>query len=259
MRFFLSIDSVYSLTNVDQHRRILRAWLDLAPELFPNRYAVDGAPRTRLEPARLEGALSDLGGRAWDMRRTGQPTVNASISHGLYHHGGLDVDGEGDSSVGASLRRVLLDAWCEILRPDYAVLHPLTRPEVEEALAAARPDVGIERFEPLRTALSPGGTRPLQLGLKSIYWVNVFGPAYVDLIGRSVLESAPAELIESHPERVVLQATSEPPTDDTYPAFKRRRDAIRAHLGEVYFWPNARRHPPSFDDFCPIDVDRVTR
>lgn len=87
-------------------------------------------------------------------------------------------------------------------------------------------------------------------GLRDVYWLNVYGPAFVELIGAERLLSAPAETrrLDGH---VLLLAPDEALGERGATA------AIRAHLGEEHFVPpgepkgfrdtTGARRRPSFD------------
>lgn len=67
-------------------------------------------------------------------------------------------------------------------------------------------------------------------GLRDVYWLNVYGPPFVDLIGAERLLSAPA-VTRSVDGHVLVLAPDEALTTPGATA------AIRAHLGEEFFVP----------------------
>ena len=76
-------------------------------------------------------------------------------------------------------------------------------------------------------------------GLRDVYWLNVYGPAFVELIGADRLLSAPAETraLDGH---VLVVAPDEALTTPGATA------PIRAHLGEEFFVPPG--EPKGFRD-----------
>jgi hypothetical protein len=62
-------------------------------------------------------------------------------------------------------------------------------------------------------------------GLRDVYWVNVFGPPFVELIGVEHLLSAPARTERLGAAHVLLEVD------------RRDKDAVHAHIGKEFFAP----------------------
>jgi hypothetical protein len=72
-------------------------------------------------------------------------------------------------------------------------------------------------------------------GLPGLYWLNCFGPPYIELIGKEKLLSSPAYVVIEVSGKTVLALDESPlawRTDD----YRAREDAVLRHLGEVYFF-----------------------
>jgi hypothetical protein len=68
-------------------------------------------------------------------------------------------------------------------------------------------------------------------GLRGVYWVNVFGPPFVELIGAERLLSAPAQTERLGPGHVLLVVERE------------EADAVAAHIGPEFFVPKGEAAP----------------
>jgi hypothetical protein len=80
--------------------------------------------------------------------------------------------------------------------------------------------------------------------LPGLYWGNLFGPQYVELIGRERLFSAPAHRVEDYPEGCVCLVAYEDPNEwHTLQAQAAKRAIIR-HLGEDLFFDRDRPSGP---------------
>lgn len=79
---------------------------------------------------------------------------------------------------------------------------------------------------------------PVRLGkgLPGVFWANFFGPSYVKLIGEHELMSAPCEHVRKLSDGGVLIVTTRSPLKPSTYANRLKRDAVRSHLGEKYFY-----------------------
>jgi hypothetical protein len=80
--------------------------------------------------------------------------------------------------------------------------------------------------------------RDVRQFLPGIYWLNVFGRPYRDLIGTARLLSAPAAAVEQTGSHVIVQAYQDA---EDWAANQASRDALRAALGAEHFYD--RDHP----------------
>jgi hypothetical protein len=252
MRYYLEIDSVYGLHEAAGQKALFEEWIAAAPDLFPTHFAVDGPARRRIDTADLGGLAEEIGGLGWSMRRK-VPAIRAALVPGVRHHGELWMevnDADENRSIARGLSR-LVSGLAAVLKTDYAAVHSLTAREEQEALTDGRPDLAILHLATMETSLTMGQTVPLRQGLKSLYWINVFGPAYVELFGRDVLAAAPVDEVAEGPGSITLTVTSEPPLDETYETYRAKRERVQDYLGRDAFWPGATRVPPTFMDFEP--------
>jgi hypothetical protein len=75
----------------------------------------------------------------------------------------------------------------------------------------------------------------LQKGLPGLYWLNYFGPQYVDLMGRESLLSAPAYDVKAAGDGVIL-ALDESAEAWSTDAYRQREHVVIAHIGGQYFF-----------------------
>jgi len=85
--------------------------------------------------------------------------------------------------------------------------------------------------------------------LPGVYWLNCFGPEYIELIGKGKLLSAPAyEVIET--ANGVVMSLSESPDEWDTATYKKREQAVVDHLGPQYFFsrddPDRQTSAPDF-------------
>lgn len=252
MNYYLEIDSKYSLSEPAAHEALLETWYGAVPNLFPTHYAVNGPARQRIDPANIRSMARDTGGSGWIVRRS-DPNLKAGLLPGIRGHGSFWIEvssGDRDFTIADDLR-TLFARLTGLLLPDYGTLHSLTSSEEAEALAVGRPDLAILHLATMSTSLTTGQTRPLLSGLKSLYWINQFGPAYIELFGRHILLNAPATSIVEEPDSVELTLSPRPPVDSSYAEFAQRRNDVIEYLGRDAFWPSASRVPDEFRDFAP--------
>lgn len=75
----------------------------------------------------------------------------------------------------------------------------------------------------------------LEIGLKDIYWLNIFGPPYIEMIGREKLLSCPAyEVREIEDKHILIQ-----PLEQVAPAgdeqMRSQCNKIKDHIGRQFF------------------------
>jgi hypothetical protein len=71
--------------------------------------------------------------------------------------------------------------------------------------------------------------------LPGIFWANFFGPEYVEMFGRNMLDSAPWHKTENLPDGGVLAFVSESPSDASTAEYRVRKKELYAHSGENAF------------------------
>jgi hypothetical protein len=87
--------------------------------------------------------------------------------------------------------------------------------------------------------VSTGGLR-LEASLPGIYWVNFFGPVYVNFIGRDRFLTVPAYHREELPDGGFLLLTSPHPSSYTDPDVQSLEQSILNHLGRAAFFEKER-------------------
>ena len=95
-----------------------------------------------------------------------------------------------------------------------------------------------------RVQYTPGISYRTCLG--GITWMALFGPPYVEMFGREVLQSAPC-VVEEFAENRFMLLTSEEPVEPT-PEILERQAMVRKHLGEDAFYRHEEeaKRPKSF-------------
>ena len=88
--------------------------------------------------------------------------------------------------------------------------------------------------------------RDVRRALPGLFWLNAFGPPYLDLIGRDTLGSVPASVTHRGPTVVVEVYPS--PADFATEAGRQARERALAHLGPKYFYD---RHAPDRQTSAP--------
>ena len=89
----------------------------------------------------------------------------------------------------------------------------------------------------------------IQEALPTVAWANCFGSPYIELLGRSNLESAGFQTVESLTENLSFcQLTSDPlDYSSNYEAFRTRQDSVKSRLGKHYFSGTSKAVVPEFD------------
>jgi len=85
-------------------------------------------------------------------------------------------------------------------------------------------------------------------GLPSLYWLNIFGPPYIELIGREKLLASPAGRLEEVGETIAL-ALAESPFKWQTDEYRTCETAALSHIGPEYFFsketPNRKLSAPA--------------
>ena len=88
--------------------------------------------------------------------------------------------------------------------------------------------------------------RDVRRALPGLFWLNVFGPPYVNLIGRDTLGSVPTAV--THRGATVVAELYPTPADFATEAGRRARERALAHIGGKYFYD---RHAPDRQTSAP--------
>jgi len=216
---------------------LLRIWRDIAPDTFPDRLDVQEPIRAPIDPDRIEDSRVKEFGVAWYATRRHPDLLFIFLRGAPQHHASIRLffyDPPTPHLVEAISG--LIDAWADHLAPDYGMVHALSSTERVEATAEWRADVEAD----LTGGHVQWGFAPeLRRGLPTLYWRNLLGRPYVDLIGRAALLSAPAFSVEERTWGIRLQLTSELPTDRTFDAFRSTRERVMDHVGRRFFISSA--------------------
>lgn len=119
-----------------------------------------------------------------------------------------------------------LDTCIEIyslFQPDYGFVHQTS----DKLKMATISEDGFETVLPIK----------LNKGLPGIYWCNLFGPNYVELLGEKLLLSTPCCEVKKLTNGGIMIITSSSPL---MPNVEENRDIqgkIKLHLGKGNFWP----------------------
>lgn len=140
-------------------------------------------------------------------------------------------------------RLEVLEPW----RPVYAVLHPW---HPMEPFRIDGPRLDRQDQVPAMSITARGLTE----GIPNLYWANVFGPPWVELIGADRLARTPAHRVEEVlPGRWLVQLTSSiDDVRDDWEGFNRVRDECKEHLGADLF------REPELDYLAPRRVTLPT-
>ena len=220
--------------------RILRAWRDAAPDLFPERLDSQEPIRERIDPDHIELSRARQFGPVWYATRS-RPKVQVHLARAVRSHGDLSIYGMDRHDVQAFSASIahLVDAWARVLAPEYGMVHVLTEPERLEAMSPWRADLdGNDEIG----QVTWGFTVELRRGLPTLYWRNLFGRPYVELFGRDRLASLPVYSIVETTWGFAVQLTPLPPTDADYPTFREIRERAIDHLGRDAFLSDATPH-----------------
>lgn len=239
--------------------KILRAWRDVAPELFPELLDSQEPMRERITPETIETSRASRFGPTWYAIRK-RPRLYAHLMRAARDHGTLSVSAYDRTDVPVVAGRIaeLIDSWSAVTEPDYGMVHVLCEPERIEASALGRGD--IDGDDRLGADASWGFTAQLRTGLPTLYWRNLFGRPYVQLFGRGRLASAPAHAVIERPWGYVLQLTPRPPDEASYPEYRAVRERVIDHLGRGAFGVERAQHrAPLIPDFGVFPERRWVR
>lgn len=237
------------LNTPEEGRALLRLWLEVLPQLGPERF---GSWEPVRKPFELEAAVRSWGDPFLARRR--KPRMDASVwmragprrQHALFK---LSTS----TGVLGKLVRVsdLIDFVTRMsveLRAEFAFAHLLTQPDVETGFASDTVTSGPGRADYFYSFF----THTLERYLPELYWITVLGPAYGRHFGPERLLSAPAYRVEALPHGAVLLQLSTSPLDfrDRFAEVDAVRRRVKEHLDENSFF-DPRFHPSLEERYRP--------
>jgi len=241
--------------------RLLSVWSAIAPSLLPT-HADDHEPVNRPFDASRPEEYVDAwrSSPLWLARRT-RPSVSFSVHGALRRTNStmhISIPGR-DAPALIDITGRLVITLAQDFEADLAVVHTLCEAERLEATAVRRPDVYTVNRRTGVADMALGFSLPTARdGLGSLYWTNFFGPRLERFFGPEALASAGWEEFERVGSGVVARVAKAPPTDDTWPGFRSRRDQIIDRLGRAAFFPGATR-PPDLAPSAPVSYDIYQR
>lgn len=197
----------------------------------PIRHPVDDQTLTRLMEGGAENCL---------FRRLGKPRVEFSYN-GRRRPAHLGPQPHSDGSLSSRDASVtphfinILVAWTRNLDLHLAALHrpsPLEMHDLYVSAGASPPMDGSNDLDIIFV-----GDQPRRY-LPDVFWLQVFGPPYVDLIGKERMLSCPGFRVEEVAENNVLIQLTENITDveEHFGAFQELREAVKQYLGRDLFF-----------------------
>ena len=161
-------------------KRMLLMICDLLPELMPEFYNTYEPVNKRFDPVRIETALEDWHfSFLWKRKK---PSITGWMSLGTAQrerpfHTYLVIRAKPGIVDSTKLARFVQE-FSKVFRADLALVHVLTKPEVES-----------KRLFGLSTLI-------LKESLPNLYWLTVFGHPYVKLFSKQRLLATPAAVVE---------------------------------------------------------------
>lgn len=244
-----SLTIPFQLDSQAAFARIVSTWRDVAPALLPTRADSREPVRHEFDPDDLGEALTFWKGGVWLGRRT-SPKLSANVFSMNSVHSNILIRTDAGRRTEGDLERLTL-ALATVTFPDFGMVHALTSAETIEALAIGRPDIMVINRNTGKASLGAGYSHQLRHGIPTLYWGNLFGPAYIELFGHDFLLAAPAPLVREEPWGIYVRLSDAPPSEETWSAFRATRDRVIEYLGADAFWPNASRTASAMRDFVP--------
>jgi hypothetical protein len=225
---FLKLFSRRSLHEPELGPSLFDAIAAAAPPWTPGRWDLAEPVRREWERGRLEEVWSNPSFTCLSAE-TGAAVINVRkrSKHGETH-GDVWIAARADS-VEPDAAVALFQRLTDLVDADYGFLHAFADEDVGQLFGAARydgqPSADVRAWT-------------LQFHLPGLYWANVFGPSYVDLLGEDTIRSTPAAAVsELGPRRWYVQLTpslldNQARRDEVVAA----REAAMRHLGVGAFW-----------------------
>ncbi len=140
----------------------------------------------------------------------------------------------------------IVHAFCETLpalarelRADFACVHSLGPQEVEVGYLTDTVTISDMRRQIYHFSVVPPD---LLRYVPDVYWLTIFGPAYVKILGQAVLLKAPGYRVDSLAEDMVMIQCTESVSDvaERFSHFQNARSAIKKHIDHEIFFDSAR-------------------
>lgn len=243
-------------------RRLFSVLLKHFPTYIPQRYGHVEPLRNVLAPGNLESAL-ECWGRQYYMAERSTPKVSMMASFApqgtCRNHSSLYFTSfqlmEVDELTALT---ALVKELANVFVADYAMAHILTRHELEDwfedrlrqptswpspssevMVANMRAKVQCDGYVSVLhgTALKRLHSVHLKRCLPNLYWLNIFGPPYVDMFKAQRLLDVPSASVETLPYGGISVAltTAIADTAEAWSAFKAIRETSQDYLGSNVF------------------------
>lgn len=232
-KIYVELFTTSQLADPAEGRALLHALEGHIPSWTPHRYGWTEPLRHVYDPERTGHFWQEQFGLMFrNARKTAEGYVNPRVGpfeilskielSGTAPRGTLE-----DGGIGAFL------AECgETLGLAYAMAHVFTDRQADDYHAAFR---GTPKGNPRTESLGP-----FPFYLLDLYWGNVFGPPYVELIGADRLRTAPAAVVTELPSGgFYVQVTGtilDLSSAEGIPRYRAARDAVKEHLGSEFFY-----------------------
>lgn len=241
-RVFFEIASPQPLASREDGRRVLGLWMDVAPQLFPDRWGVHEPVKAVLSRDTVEEALTK-----WEMtfllKRVALPRLTSGIrmQYGPHRrHSTWSIDSQESLSDYdlATLLKLFRTASLTI-SADFGFIHSITESEIERGRSS-----GTIFVEDLRrkSEFIYVSSFVLQKYIPDIYWMTIFGTPYVEMLSEERLLSAPVHKTQKLADgSILLQLTpclKDIGQDEV--AFEKQRQLVREHLNNDAFYDPAR-------------------
>ncbi len=232
------------------------------PSYAPQRYGDFEPLRNRFNPADIDLAL-ECWGRHTYMTERQKPKVSMMASFtaaraGAGHSSVSFFDFQLSGSHELPIVKNFVQELSEVFVADYAMAHVFTRNELEDYVAriaerkTSWPEPPAEQLVGrMRSRIEREGyttvlwgaevkklnTLQLNRCLPNLYWLNVFGPPYVNVFGTHRLLDTPSESVEILPYGgISIGLTKDlPDTAEAWNEFKSVRARCRDHLDSNVF------------------------
>lgn len=211
-----------ALESAEAGRAILSALAGTA--LWPDRFG-------RYEPFRGRAADQSVEALAEQWPFHWRNRISEGFCLGGPRGGLADVNIQISGGVAPEVARDALRAIASSVPVEYGVVTPILPYMLQKALDQGVAYVARPKKPP---HFFPTWVKHLAHGIPDIYWVNVFGPRYIEKIGREVLLSLPATVDEVG-DAICVEAFPATSFDDEASCRERIAD-VRARIAREVFW-----------------------
>ncbi len=211
---------------------VVDAFEELVPEWAPRVWGHDDPPRQRYQRDDLPSVWWSGDTFSWKGQRKGKPEAIVRLRDlPETVHTEITVIGEA-VSVDPARTVALMRRLVERFGVDYGYVHVVTPADQVDS----HPDSAY--ISPVDGPWMAASAKMLRTGLPNLWWVNVFGPAVVEVLGAARIATAPTQAVEEVADDTwLVQLTNSPLDAVTDPdRFAAVRSAVKAHLGFDAFW-----------------------